>query len=95
MATKIKKNNILQIIGNPRTIDKELGDFRKSAMVLSSQRKHLISKYPEQWVAIHQGRVKAHSNKQEEVLSQIDHIGLPRKQVIVRFITKKPRAMIL
>jgi hypothetical protein len=96
MATKLKeKDSILEIIGNPNDVDRELRDFRKSAMVLSSKQHHLIQEYPEEWVAIYEGKVKAHGKSHELVLKKVDGQGIPRRQILVRFISKKPRAMIL
>ncbi len=77
------------------TIVKEFRSFRKSGLVFSSHHKRLIDRYPDEWVAIHNGQVRAHDSDYDAVLSKIDAIGIPRNLVLVRYIAKKPCSMIL
>ena len=91
----MEKQSILDLIGNPKEIDRDLQSFRKTAQRLSSRHPRLIDKYPKQWVALHSGRVRAHGRSLKGVLREIDAKGLSREQTIVRFINKEPRTMIL
>lgn len=86
---------ILDIIGDPQKIDEELRDFRKTARYLSSRRSRITERYPEQWVALHSGKVQAHGPTLTGVLEEIDAKGLSRGQTIVTFIHKEPRTLIL
>jgi hypothetical protein len=55
----------------------------------------MIDRYPEQWVAVYDGKVKAHASDFDTVLSQIDKARIPRKLTLIRYIAKKPSSMIL
>ncbi len=77
------------------TIANDFRCFRKSGLLLSSHHKRMIESYPEQWVAIYDGKVKAHETEYDALLSQIDSKGIPRRLTIVRYITRKRRSMIL
>ena len=86
---------ILEQIGDPAEVDRGLQRFRKAARVTSSQRSRLIDRYPRQWIAVYDGKVKAHGTTLQSVMERIDKQGLPREHTIVRFIEKDHRTMIL
>ena len=86
---------VLEQLGNPADVDRDLQNFRKAAHVLSSQRPRLIDRYPKQWVAVYDGKVRARGRTFQAVMKQIDKEGLPREHTIVRFIDKNHRTMIL
>jgi hypothetical protein len=86
---------ILNQLGNPADVDRELQSFRRSAKVLSSHHPRLIDRYQKKWVAIYNGRTRAQGRTLQSALRQIDRKGLPRAHVIVRYIDKNQRTMIL
>jgi hypothetical protein len=86
---------VLEQLGNPADVDRELQSFRKAARVLSSQRARLIDRYPKQWVAVYDGKVRAQGRTLQAVMKQIEKEGLPREHTVVRFIDKTRRTMIL
>jgi hypothetical protein len=86
---------VLEHLGDPADVDRELQRFRKAARVLSSQRARLIDRYPKQWVAVYDGRVRARGRTLQAVMKQVDKEGLPREHTVVRFIDKNHRTMIL
>ena len=87
--------NLESIIGDPKQIDEELSQFRETTKMLSSQSPRMIEEYPHQWVALYGDEVKANGSTLRVVLNAIDEQGLPKGQVIVRFIEKNHRTMIL
>ena len=90
-----KAQDILQLVGDPSQVDRSLQTFRKAASVLSSDHPRLIDKYPKQWVAVHNGEVKAASTTFNGLLRQVDEAGIPRSETIIRFIDRNQRTMIL
>lgn len=95
MAARAKGRNTETLRGDPRQIAQELERFRKSAQALSSRYPRLVDAYPKQWVAVHNGKVKAHAKTLDALLTQVDKKKLPRDQIIVRYIDKTQRTMIL
>ncbi|MEX2226222.1 MAG: hypothetical protein WEB52_07230 [Dehalococcoidia bacterium] len=87
--------DVVDIIGDPGVLEKELEAFRESARVLSSKQRHLIARYPKRWVAIYEGDVAADAATLHELMAEIEDRGLPRGHMIVRYIDKNPRKMIL
>ena len=87
--------NIDELIGDPRIVDDGLESFRQTAMLLSSRYPRLIERFPDQWIALHSGRISAHGDSLDAVLQEIDAKGLSRDQTIVRFIQKDSQTLIL
>ena len=90
----ISRAAIEKIIGDPSQIDLELQEFRRDTNLLSSQADY-IDKYPKRWIAIYNGTVQADARSLKEVLAAIDILKLPRERVIVRYVDRNLRAMIL
>ena len=86
---------VLGELGDPKEIDRDLRNFRRTAQVLSSNRPRLIDRYPKQWVAVYRGRVRASGGTFASVIAEVDRKRLPREHVIVRFIDRNQRTMIL
>ena len=86
---------IQEIIGDPKQLDAELQRFRKDSKVLSSRRANLTAKYAKKWVAIYDGRVRASAPSLNSVLAEVEKLGLPRESVVVRYVDKNIRRMIL
>ena len=95
VAEATQERLVREQLGNPADIDRELQSFRKTARVLSSEHPRLIDRYPKQWVAVYEGKVKAHGRTFQSVLRRLDEEGIPRENVIVRYISKEERTMIL
>jgi len=95
MAIDTKERYILEELKNPVDVDRGLQSFRKSVLALSSDRPRLIERYPKQWVAIYKGEVQAHGKTFLSVLRKVDRKKLPREHVVMRFIDRNQRTMIL
>ena len=86
---------ILELVGNPKRLDRELSVFRRSARTFSSEHPRLIKKFPKQWVAVHRGKVKAAGTTYNLLMKQVKERKLPREHILVRYIDKNARTMIL
>ena len=89
------EKTILEIIGDPREVDKELRAFSKSARWLSSRWAKLVERYPQEWIAVYSSRIRAHGPTLDSVLKELDAKGVPREKALVRFIQTEPRKLIL
>ena len=69
--------------------------FNQSARRFSSDHPRLIDKYPKQWVAVHNGKVKAKSGSLKALMKQVDEKKLPRGRLMVRFIDRNHRTFVL
>ena len=86
---------LAEIIGDPKRLDAELQQFRKDSKLLSSRRMNLIAKYPKRWVVIYEGEVRADALTLRQVLAKVDELKLPRQSVVIRYVDRNLRRMIL
>ena len=86
---------LAQMNERPETAARSLREFQRSARVLSSNQPRLIDEYPDQWVAVSDGTVVAHGNSLNKVLRKVDKKGVCRSDVIVRFMERTQRTLIL
>ena len=86
---------VLEMLGDPKTVDRELRAFRKDARVLSSTRNHLLQQYPKRWIAIYGGKVAAQAKTLPALVERMQRLNIPRGRAVVRYIDKNPRKMIL
>lgn len=86
---------LAQMNERPEAISKSLRSFERAARLLSSNQPRLTDEYPEQWVAVTDSKVLAHGDTLEQVLQQVDTIGVLRSDVIVRYIERNLRTLIL
>jgi hypothetical protein len=86
---------VLEILGDPRDVARDLRAFSDDARVLSSKRQHLLERYPNMWVGIYERKVVAKGESLDSVIEQLVALGIPRGRAIVRFISKHPRKMFL
>jgi len=86
---------LTQMDERPNKMGRSLRAFQRSARVLSDSHPRLIDEYPNQWVAVADSTVIAHGNTLKQVLKQVDAGDIPRADVIVRFIDRTQRTLIL
>ena len=95
MSQVYDQDAILELLGDPSQVDQELTSFSETAKILSSEHPRMIEQYPKQWIALYQGVVRAQASTYGSVLREVEKKGLPAEHMIVRFIDRKPRTMIL
>ena len=81
--------------GAPKNLVADLESFREDALYLANRRRELTRRYAEQWVAVYSSRVRARAETLDELLEAIDRKGLPRDGVVVDFLTKEPRTLVV
>ena len=78
MKQKIDRQAILDQIGDPAEIARSLEAYRKDMELAFSKRAEFVKKYPDQWVALFRGKVRAHGTDLpsliDELKSQVDPI---------------------
>lgn len=98
MVQAASQEHIRSMIGDPKVVGRELRSFKRSARSLSSDHPRLIDKYEDEWVAVYRGNVVAHAKTLASMMRRLDALDkrrVPRRQIIVRFIARSPKTMIL
>ena len=87
--------DVERIIGDLGKIAEQMEAFQESVALLSSENPSMIEKYPDEWIGIHSGKVRAHGPTFQSVLQALDEGGYSRAQAIIKYIEAEPRTMIL
>src|SRR5437660_11222961 len=95
-TSRLDRREIEEMIGgDPKQVAAELEDYGKDIRILSCQWAMLLKKYPKRWIAIYKGKVQADAPGFDEILVSVDKLGIPRDGVVIRFVDKNVRRMIL
>lgn len=86
---------LAQMNERPESAARSLSKFQRSALILSRNQPRLIDEYPDQWVAVSDSTVVAHGKNLDTILRQVEKKGFHRSDVIVRFIEREQRTLIL
>jgi hypothetical protein len=96
LAQLAKKNLASYLRGvTPKQVDRELRSFSRAARLLSSDHPRLIDRYPNQWVGIHDGDVRASAKSFSALIAQLKKRGLSPNDTIIRYIDTSGRKLIL
>ena len=76
-------------------MDRELRTFSRAAKVLSSGRPRLIDRHPRQWVALHDGKIRASAKSFDALMAKLKKQGLPANETIIRYVDTSGRKLIL
>src|SRR5437870_1342172 len=95
MDTSLYETKVLEMLGDPKQVDRELRAFQKDAQLLSAKREQLLKTYPEQWVAIYEGKVAAAAPTLQHLVDHLKQLEIPRGRAAVRFMSKHLRKMFL
>lgn len=93
-ATKERARELVALVGDPGNVARDLGQFRCSAILLSSQHADLARRYARKWVAIH-GEEVVTADSLEGLLLQVDERGFSRERVLVRYMGPDERVLIV
>jgi Family of unknown function (DUF5678) len=80
---------------SPKKIARDLRAFSRTGQFLSSNERRLLKKYPEQWVGLYDGEVRASAKSIDEVISKLEKQELPLSESIIWYMDTSGRKLIL
>lgn len=75
-------------------VAKSLVDFDQSMGLLLNDHT-LVDRYADKWVGVWQGEVEAAEDDLDTLLKVLDKKGVPRSEMLIRFIEAEPVTLIL
>jgi hypothetical protein len=72
-----------------------LDQFTADALFVDTHRQDLVRRYPDQWIAVHQGEIVVAAGEIEELPGQIERAGLPAGHVYREFLSSEDEVPIL
>lgn len=73
----------------------ELKRFKKDTAYLDTHYEELLEKYPEQWVAIYNQQVVGAAPDFDELLTELQEVGIPIERAVVEHLTGQEEVLIL
>jgi Family of unknown function (DUF5678) len=95
MARLSAKKKAEYLGDTPKNIARDLRAFARTGEFLSSNERRLLKKYPEQWVALYDGKVRASAKSLNEVISKLEQQKLPPNKSIIWYMDTSGRKLIL
>ena len=89
------REEILELIGDPRQFVHAHDAYGRSAAYLSEHWGELLASYPGEYVAVHEGAVVAHAPSLHELMRSLDSQSIPRGRTAVRFIDDSDTVLLL
>jgi hypothetical protein len=77
----------------PRTDARSLDAFVKSMRMVATSEETLRKKYPDRWVAIHDGKVAAHAQDTNALAAKLAQRHLDCKDLLIRRFDRKRKAL--
>ena len=86
-------HRLKDLIDNPSQVARELRSFSANVRSMDAQLRRLQKKFPNQYVAFHNGRSVALAKSMKALLQEVDRLSIPRENVATHFLGT--RTMIL
>lgn len=90
-----REQEMRELVGDPRVVAREMEASNNDLKAFFSEEKRLLQQYPQQWVVFYDGKVQAHAPTHEAVLKEVEKRGLPKGRVIIQFLDKSERPLIV
>lgn len=78
----------------PEETARSLHEFTRTCEFLSKET-GLIDQYPEKWIGAYDQKIQATADDLDSLLEELDRMGVPRRETVIRYIEKNPRMLIL
>jgi hypothetical protein len=73
----------------------ELQRFKRDTQYYEAHREALLKQYPEQWVAIFNQQVVGAAPDVDQLLTALQHEGIPAEHALIEHVTGKEELLIL
>lgn len=79
----------LKSLGGRNKFEQQYQQYSGSVHFIDSDRKELLLKYVDNWVAVHNSKVIAYGKKYQDVVEKIKQRKLPIGEVAVKFLSNR------
>ena len=86
---------IIESLGGAKVLMNEMDEYQEVITRMREERPNLVVSYPDQWVAIGREGVLGVGNSLDEVLGQVEALGVNTGEVVIEFMETDPPLQIL
>jgi hypothetical protein len=73
----------------------KLGDYERDFRYFCKHAEELTAQYPDEWIAIYNCKVVAHSPQHDNIWSKLEQLGLRDKSPLIELLETNPPTLIL
>jgi hypothetical protein len=85
----------IKAAGGLDAFKKQFNAYSANDEYFAQHRNELLESYDGKWVAIHDSKLLAVGDAWKDVMSKVKKRRIPDDEVVVRFLVKKPKVLIL
>jgi hypothetical protein len=78
-------------IGDPVEFVQRQASFKKSCDYFDAHYFELLTRYPDQYIGIFNGEVRAHATDIHQLIAELDTLAVPRGTTYIEFLATNPR----
>lgn len=82
-------------VGLGRGAKEAFDRFRHDVEFVGREKRRLLEQYPEEWIAIFQGKVVAHHKDLEQLIRALNAKNVSPEDAVVDFITRREQVLVL
>lgn len=91
MARKSSLSTALKSIGGAEEFRQKHQQYSESVYYIDTDRRKLLAKYSDNWVAVHNSKVVAHGKRYHDVVKAIEREKLPIGEIALKFLSSRRR----
>ena len=86
---------VFEGLGGVKGLVEGMREYHMVVVRMRAERADLIEKYPDRWVAMGRGGVLAVGDSMNEVLEEVERLGIDSGEIAVEFLDTTPPLLIL
>jgi len=91
MTTKSNLATALKSIGGAKEFRRKHQQYRESVYYIDTDRRKLLEKYSDNWVAVYNSKVIAHGKRYRDIVKTIERKKLPIGEIALKFLSSRKR----
>jgi ribosomal protein L20 len=89
MTVKNNLKDALRSVGGREEFERQYQQYSRSLHFIDRDKRELLSKYADNWVAVYNSKVIAHRKRYRDVVKDIKRKGLPIEEVALKFLSTR------
>ena len=78
-----------------KKVRRSFGEYRRDVEYLAEHKAELTDSYPDEWVAVYEEAIVAHSKRTKDLMRQLKAKGVADRSPVIQFLSTSPHTLIL
>lgn len=85
----LELKHAMESVGGRKRFEEQAKQYRSDSEYLEKNQEALLQEYPEQWVAVYRGEIRAAAHDAKTLISMIERKKLSPNEVLISFLSSK------